>query len=84
MKHGIFSIHDSKTGAFMTPFTNFNNATALRTFSDAIKQPDTNLHNHPEDYSLHRIGTFEDDTGTVVPEPPKNLGLATEYKNDST
>lgn len=77
----IYSIYDSKTKAFSTPFFTVNNATALRSFSDLANDNNSQVSIHAEDFSLHLIGSFDEETGVVTPETPTNLGLAAEYKN---
>lgn len=76
-----YSIYDSKTNAFSTPFFTVNNATALRSFSDLANDPNSQIAKHAEDFSLHYIGSFNDDTGELIPDKPTNLGLASEYQN---
>lgn len=82
MNKNIYSIYDSKTGVFNTPFFAMNNATAIRTFSDAANDTQTNINRHPEDFSLFHIGTYDEESGEVSPANHTNLGLATDYQHE--
>jgi hypothetical protein len=84
MKQNIYAIYDSKMNVFSTPFFSPNNATALRSFSDAANDGTTNICKHPEDFSLHHLGTFEDDLGVIEGCQTTNLGLAADYHEQIT
>lgn len=79
MKKQMFSVFDSKSGIYSQPFTSINLGTALRDFSAACNDKGTELHKYPLDFSLMHIAEFDDDTGTITPINPANLGLAQQY-----
>ena len=62
MIFGLYSIKDAKTG-FMTPVLEQNDASALRNFSAAVNQPDSLMHQFPNDFSLFKIANFDSDYG---------------------
>lgn len=74
-----YSVYDSKAQVFAKPFFELNNGTALRAWSQAVNDPKTAFNEHPEDYSLHHIGEYSDETATLTPIRPTNLGLAASY-----
>lgn len=76
MKLVICSIHDTKAEAFSQPMFFQAVGQALRAFIDAVSDgdPKSNFAMHPEDFNLFRIGTFDDQTGEIIPEPPFHLG----------
>lgn len=78
MKYGIFAIYDVKTEAYMTPFFMGTDAAAVRSFGDALKNPDMPFGRHPADYTLFRIGQFNDHRGQVEGQNPESLGTALE------
>lgn len=81
MKIQIFSIYDSKAKVFSQAFFSPNIAVALRSFSVAVNDRETQLFKHPEDFSVFHIGEFDDDTGLLVPLlPVVSLGLAANFK----
>lgn len=74
MIYGVYSVRDLKAAAFAPPFFLGRDEVALRTFSDALKDPSHPMAAHPEDYHLYRLGEFDDSTGVLVPSPePKFL-----------
>lgn len=76
MKLIICAIHDTKAEAFAQPMFFQAVGQAVRAFIDAVSDgdPKSNLANHPEDFNLFRIGTYDDQTGEIVPEAPFHLG----------
>lgn len=69
----IMAAYDKKAQAFMTPFFVNNQQLGLRAFKDAVNSPESPISRNPEDFSLHRLGTFDDSTAkmdlTHQPEP---------------
>lgn len=81
MLKSIFSVYDVKAKTFSTPFFSVNRQTALRDFHRATNDPQSDLHNFPEDYTLHDLGTFDDQSGSIACHPmPENLGMALQFK----
>lgn len=73
----IYTVHDSKAEAFLTPFFSSNNGTALRSFISAARDSDHIFHIHAQDYNLFEIGMFDDVSGAIIPIIPINsLGNA--------
>lgn len=64
MKFGLYCIKDAKTG-FMTPVVEQNDAAALRNFSHAVNQPESIMHDCPNDFSLFRVADFDTDAGII-------------------
>lgn len=64
MIYGLYSIKDAKT-SFMPVTLDVNNASAVRNFEHAVRQPDSLLRSHPNDYALYHVGDFDTDTGLV-------------------
>lgn len=82
MKHLIVSIFDKATEAYMRPFTAQAEGQAVRMFEDEVLRPESEMHRHPEDYALFKIGKFDDNTGTIEPILPTCLRQAHEVKKD--
>lgn len=69
MMFGMYSIKDAKTG-FMTPVVEQNDAAALRNFSFAVNQPESIMHDSPNDFSLFKVSDFDTDAGIIaIPSP---------------
>ena len=64
MIHIAFTVLDKAAGAFLPPFFVHSEKMAIRSFSDVVSDENHQFNKHPEDYSLHRIGTFDDNSGT--------------------
>jgi len=77
MKLNVYSVLDTKTGIFCRPFFMPNDAAALRDLQFAAADLSTDVGRYPSDFNLFRIGSFQDVTGLITPEPaPVSLGLA--------
>jgi len=76
----VFSVFDSKVGAFLTPFFSRNRATALRSFTSAVQDSSTDFHRYAGDYTLFEIGEWEPEKGEWKQHEAKvNLGLASQF-----
>ena len=67
MKTNIYAFRDTKIG-FMQPFLQQNEAVAMRTLKMAVNDEHSQIRNRAEDIQLYQLGTFDDDTGEIVPE----------------
>ena len=63
MKMNAYAIYDTAGLTFMRPFFTSSDAMALRAFKDVVSDATHVICKHPEDYSLHRLGTWCDQTG---------------------
>lgn len=79
MNHLVFSIQDTKSQTFNPPFYQKKTEEALRTFSKICNDPQSMLSQFPEDFVLHLIGTFDDETGNIIPQPITTLATASQY-----
>lgn len=70
MKTNIYSIFDTVAGIFNAPFTQINNATAIRAFTNSV-------HDSPnkDDYVLYKLAQLDDNNGDIekLPNPEKIL-----------
>lgn len=81
MIYEVFSVHDSKADAFLPPFILPRIAQAQRVFADCINSPDHQFGAHPADYTLFRLGQFDDSQGQFLLERYKqSLGNGVEFK----
>lgn len=67
MKLNAYVIFDSKAQIYNKPFFLINSSIALRSFQDITNDENTDIHNHPEDFSLWLIGEYEDATAVFTP-----------------
>lgn len=78
---GIYTVFDSKSGAYMQPFFSANDQTARRAIHDVVQDPDHTFNKHSEDYTLFDIGSFDDATAEIIPAAPITLGNLLEFKD---
>lgn len=62
----VFAIYDSKVKAYATPFFLRETGEALREFGNLANNPKTRIGEHPEDYTLFELGTWDEDTAKFV------------------
>jgi len=62
----IFAVYDAVAKAFATPFFMRSEGEALRAFASEVNNPGSQLHANHSDFSLHRIGEFDDASGEIV------------------
>ncbi len=76
----IFCVFDSKAEAFLQPFFSVNRAVALRSFTQACQDSQSDFHRFAGDYTLFEIGEWSAAEGKLVEYEAKvNLGLASQY-----
>lgn len=61
----ILAIKDRALDAFMRPFTTPHRNAAIRSFTDEANRKTSEINNHPEDYDLYQLGTFDQETGKI-------------------
>jgi hypothetical protein len=69
MNINAYSVKDAKSGTFGNPYYAQNDALAARSFEQASNDPNTTINAYPEDFSLYRVGSFNDESGEFKPEP---------------
>ncbi len=76
----VYSVFDSKVGAFLLPFFSRNRATALRSFTSAVQDGSSDFHRYAGDYTLFEIGEWDPEKGVYTPAESKfNMGLASQF-----
>lgn len=84
MINNIFAVFDTKAAAYMAPFMMPTIGMAIRQFSDAAQKGDNLMSQHPEDFVLFHLGTFDDATAKFEPNvAPNAVANAIEFANDA-
>ncbi len=78
MKLNAYTIYDVASGIYMRPFFSQADGQAIRGFKDIATDADHEVGKHPEDYTLFRIGTYNDTTGKLAGEDPEKLATGLE------
>ncbi len=76
----LFSVWDSKAAAYIQPFFAVNNNVAIRMFETAAQDSGHDFYRHAEDYTLFRIGTFDQEKGDLIPQNLEAIARAHELK----
>lgn len=81
MMYDVFSVHDEKAAAFLPPFILPNEAMAKRVFADCINSDTHQFGANPADYTLFRLGQFDDNSAEFLLERTKHsLGNGVEFR----
>ncbi len=76
----VYSFFDTAAAAYMRPFVAGQDGEATRVFSDLVSNREHPIGQHPEDYSIFRIGSFNDQNGALTVEPPECLCTGLELR----
>lgn len=71
----IFCVKDRATDVFLNIFTEQTANAAIRAFGDAVNSQgsDNGFNKHPDDFDLYLLGSFDEDSGVIVPESPPSV-----------
>lgn len=72
----VFSILDIKAKTYCKPFVDTTPASAIRSFGQAVNDPQSQISKFPEDYILYQIGEFSETTGALKPTERTELAQA--------
>ena len=75
-----YAVYDSKAEIFSSPFLEIKDGTAIRAVQDlVINNKDHAFAKHPSDFSLHRLGTFDEVSGIITGQekPEKVIDVST-------
>lgn len=81
----LISVKDSKAESWSVPAASDNKATALRDFGSLVADGRTLVGQHPSDFDLYVVGTFDLITGLVESRIPEHLANGSDFvKKEST
>ncbi|AYP28676.1 MAG: nonstructural protein [Microviridae sp.] len=79
--YDVFSIYDDKADAFLPPFILPNQNMAKRVFADCVNSDTHQFGANPADYTLFRLGQFDDAAGRFLLDRTKHsLGNGIEFR----
>jgi len=78
-----FAIYDEKAKSYLPPFFLPEEGVAIRTFSDCVNANDHQFAAHPQDYTLFRLGTFDDSTARIDSIAPQSVHNGLELLRES-
>jgi hypothetical protein len=66
----LYSVYDAKSQTYAAPFTEVNDGTAIRVIQDLMEQNQSHpFARHSEDFTLERVGRFNELSGDLETEP---------------
>ena len=74
----VYSVKDKKQG-FQNLLIFKGEGAAVRSFSHATKDPNSDFYKFPDDFELYYLGKIDIDTGLIDAKIPKLVASATEY-----
>lgn len=76
----IYCLHDSRAERYLSPMFTASLPVLMRELSDEMRRPGgvNLLRDHPSDFCLYSLGTFDDSTGSFVSVPPSVVCLCNE------
>ncbi len=74
----VYSVFDTASAMYDRPFFAQTDGQALRSFGDIAVNAEHPIGQHPKDYALYKIGTYDDNKGKIEGHPPECLGTAME------
>jgi len=77
MQLQVFTIRDSKSESFGTPFFQKSKGEAIRTLQELTKEQKSLISKYPEDFDLYYVGQYDDQTGKIQPlDTPQHIEKA--------
>lgn len=75
------AVFDAAVGAYNRPFFVPSQGLAIRSFIDEVSREagDNPMRQHPQDFALWRLGSFDESSGLLVGEQPERLASATDF-----
>lgn len=70
MKFFVYSVRDDVAGFFGGPFVDHSDEMAIRFFKYQMSRAEGLEHDFAGDFSLYRVGTFDNNTGEITAEIP--------------
>lgn len=64
MKLFVYATYDKKACVYSRPMFAPNDQSMLRSFSDVAQDKSHPIGKHPEDYTLWRLGTYDEEKGS--------------------
>ena len=78
MNRNIYMVFDTAAAIYMGPIVHRTDGEALRDFEAISTNAETKIGQNPEDFSLYKVGMFNDNDGILQPLEKICLGTALE------
>lgn len=81
MKMNAYCVFDVAIGSFNSPFFMQTDGLAIRGFSEQVNNPESQIGKNPDQFTLYRVGEFDDQEGMLIPHDPRSLGVGSQFKD---
>lgn len=79
----VFTVYDCKAEAYLNPFYSDATGQAKRIFTDAVNDKQHPFGQHPEDYTLFELGSYDSKTAQFTNlDAPLNLGVGITFTQE--
>ena len=75
----LYSVFDQKAETFMPPFCVPTKGLAIRAFEDCVNSDTHHFGQHPSDYTLFQVESFDTDTGVMGSQCKRSIGNGVEF-----
>jgi hypothetical protein len=76
MKVNLYAVLDTASGVYDGPVPSKTDGTAMRSFTQMAKNPESPIGQSPSDFSLWKVGVWNDATGELVETRKECLAYA--------
>ena len=73
MRQNVYSIRDRCSKLYDRPWVAHSDAAAVRSFTDIATDEEHPIGRHPEDFTLFRIGTWDEQEGVLKGEAAEKV-----------
>ena len=81
MLHEVFAVRNTKAKFYHQPYNVKHDSDGIKNFDQAANDPASLINKYPQDYALHHLGHFDDNTGQYqLFTSPIHVTDATELK----
>lgn len=80
----IYAVKDKQVNAFLQPFFSPTIGSALRSLGSVLNDPNHEFSKHVADYTLYKLGEFDDLTGVISAYSEPDLITALERLKTTT
>ena len=83
MKKVYYAVYDRKAEIYSAPFLEIKDGTAIRAIQDVvINNKDHAFAKHPKDFSLFKLGEFDEQTGIITGRDKPQILIEVETLGD--
>lgn len=79
----VYSVYDKKAMFFSSPIIVDFPVQAERALQQEASNPNSQLHQYPDDFAMYQIGEFDESRGTLIPlDVPLHFHEVAEFVNN--